>query len=486
MAYCFGDGFDCYAAIGDTVAGYWDSGPGGSILVAGRFAGGQAMQLGSGVSTAFTKSSGQNDAVHHLVVAYKTASLVGVALGTYIQFIDNVTNQCCIVFRQDGTILLTSATPAGTVLATYSGAVTAQNTWTAFEFEVVINNVSGSFKVRKNGSTTDNHSTTGINTRPGANAYANKITVGTAAVSSTNQIDDLFWRSDATTVPWVGDIRCITRMPASDASAQFSRAPATIAVANSATNAGTLVKAANAGMMSVFTAPYSGMISSGTVTISVGGTGNMKAAIYDATRTTVLATSNPVVNPTTGANAITFVTPLAVTKGTVYYLATDQDFSITYNVTNTTNYIFTTAYASFPAASPALTGSQSAAQFFVNIVPAVNADLVNETLQDGTTSYVYSSTPGHADLYNVAGIPSTPVATIAVTARAFMQKSDAGARTAAVQMKSGATTVTSNTATLASSSWGWTWRTELLDPATGAAWTAAAVNNVTIGPVVIA
>jgi hypothetical protein len=29
------------------------------------------------------------------------------------------------------------------VLATYSGAVTAQNTWFAFEFEVVINNPRG-------------------------------------------------------------------------------------------------------------------------------------------------------------------------------------------------------------------------------------------------------------------------------------------------------------------------------------------------------
>jgi len=342
-AWAFGDSFDCYAAVGDTVAGYWDSGPGGAVLVAGRFAGSRAMQLGSGVSTAFTKSSGQNDAVHHLVVAYTTSSLVGSALGTYIQFIDNVTNQCCIVFRQDGTILLTSATPAGTVLATYAGAVTAQNTWTAFEFEVVINNVSGSFKVRKNGSATDDHSTTGINTRPGANAYANKITVGTAAVSSTNQIDDLFWRSDAAAVPWVGDIRCITRMPASDVSVQFTR-----------------------------------------------------------------------------------------TAG------------------------------------------------------ATNASCVDEAQQNAATDYVYSATPGQSDFYTIASIASTPTATVAVTARAFMQKSDAGARTAAVQMKSGATTVTSNTATLSSSSWGWTWRTDLTDPATGAAWSAAAVNNVTIGPVCVA
>jgi len=30
----------------------------------------------------------------------------------------------------------------------------------------------------------------------------------------------------------------------------------------------------------------------------------------------------------------------------------------------------------------------------------------------------------------------------------------------------------------------WLWRTDATDPATGAAWTPVAVNNVTVGPVV--
>jgi hypothetical protein len=212
----------------------------------------------------------------------------------------------------------------------------------------------------------------------------------------------------------------------------------------------------------------------------------MKAAIYDSTRLVVLATSNAVVNPATGANAITFGTPLTVTKGTVYYLAFDQDTTLVYPVTTGANgFTFTTTYASFPAAGPT-TSVGAGPVFTVNITPTISAEFVNETLQDGTTSYVYSATPGQSDLYAIASIASTPTATVAVTARAFMQKSDAGARTAAVQMKSGATTVTSNTATLSSSSWGWTWRTELLDPATGAAWSAAAVNGITVGPVVVA
>jgi hypothetical protein len=111
-----------------------------------------------------------------------------------------------------------------------------------------------------------------------------------------------------------------------------------------------------------------------------------------------------------------------------------------------------------------------------------NWQAVSEAQQDAATSYVYDSTPGDADFYGIASIASTPVATIAVTTRALMQKSDAGSRTAAVQLKSGATTVASPTLTLSSSGWLWAWRTDTTDPATGTAWTAAAVNNAQVGP----
>jgi hypothetical protein len=325
-----------------------------------------------------------------------------------------------------------------------------------------------------------------LNTRGGtANNYANFLAIGQQTLVTAQQIDDLLWRSDASSVPFVGDIRCYTRMPASDASVQFARSPSSVTVPQSATNSTTLVKAANAGMMSAFTPTYSGTIASGTVMVSVGGTGNMKAAIYDSARTTVLATSNTVVNPVSGANTITFGTPLTVTRGTTYHLATDQDFSMTYNITTNSQWSFTTTYASFPAANPSLTSAQSGPQCFLNITPTISAEYVNEAQQDGTTSYVYDSTAGDADLYNIGTIASTPVATIAVTTRGFMEKSDAGLRTAAVQIKSGGTTVASPTATL-SSSWGWVWRTDLTDPATSAAWTAVGVNGVNIGPKTVA
>jgi hypothetical protein len=160
------------------------------------------------------------------------------------------------------------------------------------------------------------------------------------AAVSTQQIDDLLWRSDIASVPWVGDVRCYTRMPASDATAIFSR---------------------------------------------LGG--------------------------------------------------------------------------------------------------ATNFSQVSEAHQDGAASYVFSANVNDADFYGIASIATTPVSVVAVTTRGFVEKSDAGTRNGAVQLKSGATTVQS-TSTALGTSFGWLWRTDTTDPATGAAWTATGVNNVTVGPIV--
>jgi hypothetical protein len=484
MAYIFGDGFDCYATVNDPLAGYWDSGTVSTLtLVAGRFAGSQAVTTSTSGNN-LIKSSGVNDAVHHIVCAFRqTTTLSGSTLGMYFQFSDGTTNQCCIVFRQDGVILLTSATPGGTILATYSGAVTAVNTWTAFEFEVVIHPTAGRFRARKNGNPVDDFdSGATLPTRPGTNSYANKITFGMNASGPVHQMDDILWRSDASSVPFAGDIRCYTRMPASDASVQFARSPSPVVVSQTAGSGLTASKTANLGMMSAFTVPFSGTIASGVVQITTGATGNMKAAIYDANRITPLATSNAVVNPVTGANTITFASPLTVTKGTTYHLATDQDTTIVYTTTGSSQWSFTTTYASFPAASPATATAQGPV-FTLNLTPTLNADFVNETLQDGTTSYVYDSTVGHADLYNIASIAATPASTVAVITRAFAEKLDAGFRQVTVQVKSGATTVQATPQAL-SNSFGWIYRTDTVDPATGAAWTPAAVNALQVGPLI--
>jgi hypothetical protein len=53
----------------------------------------------------FAKSSGANDAVHHINCAYDQRRRSAPHLGLYLQLVDNNVGQCCIVFRTDGAIL---------------------------------------------------------------------------------------------------------------------------------------------------------------------------------------------------------------------------------------------------------------------------------------------------------------------------------------------------------------------------------------------
>lgn len=491
MAYIFGDGFDLYAAPADAINGYWDSGTATSAaLAAGRFAGSRAL-LQNGTGTVYlAKSSAQNDAVHHLTCAFLQGNAIsGTQLSYYLQLLDGTTGQCCIAFRSDGAIVLTSSTIAGTVLATYTGAFPVVNTWYAFEIEVVINNTTGRFRVRKNGNTVDDFdSGATLNTRGGtANNYANKLQVA-AQFGNAQSIDDLLWRSDASTLSWLGDIRAFTRMPASDASVQFSRTPTsnTQSIAVSTTS----VVTAGTARYSPFTAAYDGTIAAATVTLGTGYTGNLKCSIFATSGTaptTVLGSATSVTNPISGSNALTFGTPVTVVKGTTYWIGFDSDTtSGNWNVgVGTAGCSSVTSYASFPVASPTASLGASPVVYSVTITPSSNATVVNEAQENTTTDYVYDSTPGDADFYGIGTIASTPASTIAVTTRAYMQKSDAGSRTAAVQIKSGSTTVASPTLTLTTSGWQWAWRMDLTDPATGAAWAAAAVAAATIGPKVV-
>lgn len=122
----FGDGWDCYAAPADATAGYWDSGTVGFTLVAGRFSGSQAIQNSANTAWLVKTTTGTTDNNHHISCAFQqTAAISGTTLGMYFQLSDGATNQVCIVFRSDGAILLTSATPGGTVAGTRVFASTA-------------------------------------------------------------------------------------------------------------------------------------------------------------------------------------------------------------------------------------------------------------------------------------------------------------------------------------------------------------------------
>ena len=503
MTYTFGDGFDLYATLPDAGSSYWDSAVSSAAsasLGTGRFTGGQAVCMvvnGTVPALILQKSSGSNDAVHHISCAFtQNATLSAVALGFFLQLIDGSTPQCSIVFRSDGTILLTSGGPTGSTLATYSSAFAA-NTWTAYEFEVVINNATGSFTVRKNGNSSADFTATSLATRGGtSNNYANKLQLGLQSSSGspfnlnsqTQRIDDLLWRSDASSVSWAGDLRCLTRMPATDSSVQFTKSTTTGSqTVSTGPNAGGIT--ANEGRYMPFTATFTGTISGAQVVVSTANAGGMKCAIYansGSAPTTVLGTATALGSIAVGTNAFTFGSPVSVTLGTQYWLAFESDTTggnWSQNNSNTVGIKATTAYASFPAANPTATTAQITVQCSLTYTLSTNAMMTAESQQDGLTTYVSDSTVGHNDLYTIGSLSSTPASTFMVTTRGFAEKTDAGTRLGAVQVKSGTTTVQS-TSTALNTSFGWIYRTDLTDPNTSTTWTNTAVNALLIGPVV--
>lgn len=513
MAFFFGDGFDLYSAITDCGT-YWDAAFGSGATLAlsssGRFAGSRGLTTTSGsvVTTPYiTKTSSVNDPVHHFSFAAQLGTPTGTLTSLWIALYDGTSVQCCVFVRSDGSIVLSSgAEGQGTILATYTGAFAAPNTWYQFEVEIVVNNTTGSFTVRKLGNTTNDFSATGLNTRNGStNNYANKIGLGCGNSTPVFTADDFLWRSDATSgvgnAAWLGDIRCYTRMPASDASVSWSRL-ATFPLSPfgaAATTAQAI--SANIARYVGFTS-QGGSIGSVTITLQAAITGNMKCAIFACTASTLgtgvgailgVATAS-IANPVAGVNTFTFSPAVTIAQGTLFYVGFCSDTTLSggclaSNTASSSSYTAgatsSTTYASFPVASPTL-NSTNVPNYNASpiVTPTGNYNEVADPQQDGANSYVSSSTVGQSDLYGIQPISATPGSIVGVTTRAYMEKSDAGTRIAAAQLQSGAANVQASL-TL-NTTWGWAYRNDLVDPNTGIAWTATGVNNAQIGCVVTA
>jgi hypothetical protein len=440
--------------------------------------------------------------VHHIVLsAMQTNPLTGSTQMFFVQFFDGTTAQCAVVFRSDGAILLQAGTVGGTTLATYTGAISALNTWFAFEIEVVINNTTGSITVRKNGNTANDFTLGSLNTRGSANNYANKIGIGfISSPGGGNQyFDDILWRSDASSVAWVGDVRVYTRLPASDVTAQLTRSSSSFQQQSVGPTSSLASLTASQPRYNYFVS-QGGTISSVVMNAAAALTGNVKCAIFAASTanppvpTTVIQSATAVVaNPVIGANTFTFSPAVTLAAGTPFFVAICTDTTGSFLNAGTSGpwnglaCINNLAYASFPQANPvSLSMAQAQFNFGPVVTATANASCVNDAMQDGPISYNYSSTPGQGDLYNLQATLTTPNSVLATVTRGYLAKSDAGSRTAGVQLQSGSANVQGLSASLGTGAFQWVWRTDLVDPNTGSAWTAAAVTAAQIGPIVTA
>lgn len=112
---------------------------------------------------------------------------------------------------------------------------------------------------------------------------------------------------------------------------------------------------------------------------------------------------------------------------------------------------------------------------------AQNFALVDEAVANGDTDYVSGSVVGDRDTYGFGDLTGVPATINAVQISSFAMKTDAGARSIANQVISGATTSDGANFALAAS-YSKHERLMLTDPDGSVAWTAAKVNALTGGP----
>jgi len=105
---------------------------------------------------------------------------------------------------------------------------------------------------------------------------------------------------------------------------------------------------------------------------------------------------------------------------------------------------------------------------------------VDELIPDGDTTYVFSSTPGHIDLYNITDMPAGTGSVFGVQVVANARKMDAGTRSLKLKVKSGATTQTSASKSLSTVYANTITMFQDSDGA-GTAWTKALVDAAQIG-----
>jgi hypothetical protein len=197
MALLFCDSFDHYAT--GTPTGKLDS---AITIGTGQGRGG----TNSGQMTgATTKNLNGNYATVIVGAAVKIGSLGGAAV---FRLQDSATLHVDLRVTAAGELQVTRN---GTQLGISSGAGITAGVYYYIEFKATINDATGSFEARLNGTT---HVTgSGADTRNGANAYANQLVINTPG--GTSNIDDLYVCDDSGSVNngFLGDIRVVCVRP---------------------------------------------------------------------------------------------------------------------------------------------------------------------------------------------------------------------------------------------------------------------------------
>jgi len=416
-----------------------------------------------------------------------------------VKFGDGAAIQCTVSFHGDGNIYVYTG-DLSILIATFTGA-TIINDWHHWQIKAVIHNTNGSVEIRKDGALGPTYSVSNVNTRGGsANNYASRYIYRRASALDAYMQDLYFWDGNTGGVPndWIGDVRAVVVQPQSDISAQFSRVATGTSLVFGTTGTGSNRAVSANNIQCAFvdsTQTQGGYFNSASFTTNAGFTGNMKIALYladgdiaggvpNSKPGTLIAVSDPIVNPVTGVNTATFPTNVYIMKGYQYLWAILSDTAFTMKANSLpTEWFYAQPYASgFPEQIGSLVstiGSQRNFCISANLT-ATNAGCVNDYSQDNPTTYNKDNVVGHQDMFGLQPLWFQPTAVIGLSLRSFVLKTQSTAKGFKLIGQSGATPFSSSEYQPLTGLTGFDLDLDT-NPDTGFAWTVPALTALQVG-----
>jgi hypothetical protein len=498
MALVFMDGFDKYGGVNSNATvvqallqqGEWTSVTTNLGISAGLSATGYSLNfVTQNNAAAKTLAASYN----RLIGGFRFNSNLGNPGG--IQLNDAGTGQVSVVVNAaTGTISVKNGLlGSGTVLGTSTASVSAGTTH-YLEFDITIGNANN-YQVWLDGVSI--LSGTG-DTQATANSTVNgfSVAIGTGG-SPIFQMDDLYiFDATGTTnnAPLLTSPRIETQFPTGDAAVQFAIGAATLGngVARGGTNY-------TGGANTLYVRPYTPARNCTLNSISLqaaqtNGTVNLRPVVYADNAGVpnggaLLSGGATVTGQTSGIiMTLPLTTPVALTAGTQYWLGFMQDAGsanmTAQDASALGRFVAATFASGAPATCPTTTGSQVSVVVYGNITnTGVNWYEVASQPPQGAPSYVYDATVGHEDLYSFPSLSVPPTAIYAVAVKASLSKSDAGAKTASVRLKSAATDSAGTGGTALAPGTSYAWMTSLFerDPNGNIAWTQPNLNAAQAG-----
>jgi len=491
--FIFSDGIDVYGPAGTTPAltTQWTSVSGTVVVVAGLSATGNAVRLSNNINIqksigAFTR------------VAGSVRFSVLLTSQNVIAFNDTSSfNVFSITIETTGVIALRTGSQSGTILA--SGGSILANSAHVLSWDVTVG-ASSPFAVYLDGILLFSGTGNTANSRTNANLF---LLVAGSTAGNTFTLDDVVI-ADPTQPGYTAALLTSnpvieTQFVSGDNQTQFSNdgdivvavgvASNGVARANAATNA--------PGAGQLFLVKLTAAVARTLQSVSVipgatSGTAKFRAVVYadsSGVPGSLLSSGTEVTGCTSGTTLTgVLTTPQALAAGTSYWIGFITDTSIVlqqYDATTNLGQKKANTYASgAPATGSGMTTAQPTWLMWGNCTGAVvNWPALGLSPPLGTAaSQTHSSTVGQEDLFTFAPLATNPTTIFGVSVKGLLSKSDAGARTASLNTKSGASDTTGSAPGqgLATTP---VWQGSYfdVDPATGLPWTASGANAAKAG-----